>query len=149
VGTYGNLRLRVMRGAGGNSYTAVRSGPATTIPTTAGHPLVTTPVNPGLPISQGDYVGVDLLDSTSYIATRSTADTRFTYLFWTPLLGDGTTLPGDSHTGQREMLYQVTIEPTIAAGPTGRRAKALKKCKKKHSHKKRKKCKKKARKLPV
>jgi tripartite motif-containing protein 71 len=36
-----------------------------------------------------------------------------------------------------------------APGPTGRRAAALKKCKKKHSKKKRKRCRKRARKLPV
>ncbi|MDX6616630.1 MAG: hypothetical protein QOD60_1721 [Solirubrobacterales bacterium] len=39
--------------------------------------------------------------------------------------------------------------PSTSAGPTGQRAAALKKCKKKHSHKKRKKCKKRAQKLPV
>jgi hypothetical protein len=39
--------------------------------------------------------------------------------------------------------------PAPAAGPTGKRAAALKKCKKKKSKKARKKCKKKARKLPV
>jgi hypothetical protein len=46
-----------------------------------------------------------------------------------------------------------TLEPTPAApaatGPTGERAAALKKCKKKHSAKARKKCKRKARRLPV
>jgi hypothetical protein len=36
-----------------------------------------------------------------------------------------------------------------AAAPTGQRAAALKKCKKKHSKKARKKCKKKAKRLPV
>jgi hypothetical protein len=40
-------------------------------------------------------------------------------------------------------------ECPAAAGPTGQRAAALKKCKKKHSRKKRRKCRKKARKLPV
>jgi hypothetical protein len=149
VGSFGNLRLVVMRAAGGDSFTAVRSGPATSIPTTAGHPLVTTPVNPGLPISQGDYVGVDLLDSTSSLAVRTTADSRFAYRFWSPLLADGTTLPGNSHPGIREMLYQVTIQPTNAAGPTGQRAAALKKCKHKHSKTKRRKCRKRANRLPL
>jgi hypothetical protein len=41
------------------------------------------------------------------------------------------------------------VPPPAAAGPTGRRAAALKKCKKKHSKHKRKKCRKRARKLPV
>jgi hypothetical protein len=39
--------------------------------------------------------------------------------------------------------------PPAAAGPTGQRAAALKKCKKKHSRKARKKCRKKAALLPV
>jgi neocarzinostatin family protein len=38
---------------------------------------------------------------------------------------------------------------TAPLGPTGQRAAALKKCKKKHSHRQRKKCKKKAKLLPV
>jgi hypothetical protein len=153
VGTYGNLRLRVMHASGGSNYTAVRSGPMTSIPTTAGHPLVTTLVNPGLPISQGDYVGVDLLDSTSSLAQRTTADSRFTYLFWSPLLGDGTNATGGSYTGLREQLYQATIEPTSPTSPTGQRGAALANCKKKHkkshNNKKFKKCKKKANLLPV
>jgi hypothetical protein len=148
IGTYGNLRLRIMRAAGGDSYTAVRSGPATSIPTNAGHPVVTTTVNPGLPISQGDYVGVDLLDGTSALAQRTTADSRFTYLTWIPAISDGVTAFGSSHTGVREMLYQVTIAPTP---PTGQRAAAIKKCKKKfrHNARKRRKCKRKAKLLPV
>jgi hypothetical protein len=42
-----------------------------------------------------------------------------------------------------------TPAPPAATGPTGERAAALKKCKKKHSAKARKKCKRKARRLPV
>jgi hypothetical protein len=42
-----------------------------------------------------------------------------------------------------------TPPPVTPSGPTGQRAKALKKCKKKHSKKARKKCRKKAKKLPV
>jgi hypothetical protein len=40
------------------------------------------------------------------------------------------------------------VAPAVAASPTGQRAAALKKCKKKRSHRKRKKCVKKAKKLP-
>jgi hypothetical protein len=112
VGTFGNLRLRILRAAGGGAFTAVRSGPATSIPTSAGHPIVTTPVKPGLPINQNDYVGLDLLDGTSALATRTTSDTHFTYAFWNTPLADGAALPPDgSFTGMRELLYQVTIEP--------------------------------------
>jgi hypothetical protein len=45
------------------------------------------------------------------------------------------------------VLLSATIEP--APGPTGQRAAALKKCKKKHGKKTRKKCRKKAKRLPV
>ena len=111
IGTFGNLRLRIIAAAAGGAYTAVRSGPATSIPAAAGHPLITTPVNPGLPISKGDYVGVDLLDSSSPIAERL-AGSGFTTGFWSgPTLADGATLPPDG-TNSREQLYQATIEPT-------------------------------------
>jgi hypothetical protein len=47
-----------------------------------------------------------------------------------------------------DLTFKTYVVPT-AAGGTGERAAALKRCKKKHSHKARKKCKKKANKLPV
>jgi hypothetical protein len=53
-----------------------------------------------------------------------------------------------------DLVFAVFVEPPKPVSnpsllPTGRRAAALKKCKKKHSHKKRKKCKKRANLLPV
>jgi hypothetical protein len=48
-----------------------------------------------------------------------------------------------------DMAFKTYVAPSSSTGPTGQRAAALKKCKKKHSKKKRKKCRKKARKLPV
>jgi hypothetical protein len=45
--------------------------------------------------------------------------------------------------------FRITRPDPATPGPTGQRAAALKKCKKKHSHKAKKKCKKKARRLPV
>jgi hypothetical protein len=48
-----------------------------------------------------------------------------------------------------DLAFKTYVVPSAATGPTGQRAAALKKCKKKHSHKKRKKCKKRAKKLPV
>ena len=108
-GTYGNLRLRIIRDAGGGTYKAVRSGPATSIPYPLGHPIAIT-VNPGLPISQNDYVGVDLLDSTSALATRTTAG--FSYAFWSPALTEGATLAPNAPVVAREALLQATIEPT-------------------------------------
>jgi hypothetical protein len=48
-----------------------------------------------------------------------------------------------------DLAFKTYVVPTASTGPTGQRAAALKKCKKKHSRKAKKKCKKKARKLPV
>jgi hypothetical protein len=48
-----------------------------------------------------------------------------------------------------DLAFKTYVVPPASTGPTGQRAAALKKCKKKHSHKAKKKCKKKARKLPV
>jgi hypothetical protein len=52
-------------------------------------------------------------------------------------------------TGDQAFKTYVTVAAPPAAGLTGQRAAALKKCKKKHSHKKRKKCRKTANLLPV
>jgi plastocyanin len=57
------------------------------------------------------------------------------------------TMPPLSTVRRDSVALTVTQVPAI--GPTGQRAAALKKCKKKHSHKKRKKCRKRAQKLPV
>jgi hypothetical protein len=58
--------------------------------------------------------------------------------------------------GNADQAFKTYVGPPLPpvtnpgpTGPTGQRAAALKKCKKKHSHKAKKKCKKKAKKLPV
>jgi hypothetical protein len=48
-----------------------------------------------------------------------------------------------------DFAFKTYVVPSPATAPTGQRAAALKKCKKKHTHKARKKCKKKAKLLPV
>ncbi len=49
----------------------------------------------------------------------------------------------------QDFAFKTYVAPVTSASPTGQRAAALKKCKKKHSHRARKKCKKKAKLLPV
>jgi hypothetical protein len=81
-----------------------------------------------------------------------------------PAIDRGGTCPATDQTGRFRFAggpcdagaYEVgasltppPVSPAPLPGPTGRRAAALKKCKKKHSKKKRKKCKKAALKLPV
>jgi hypothetical protein len=51
--------------------------------------------------------------------------------------------------GSPATVCSPTATPTPSAGPTGRRAAALKKCKKKYSRRARRKCRKKAKRLPV
>jgi hypothetical protein len=60
-------------------------------------------------------------------------------------------IPFGSRTYRTYAMCEAESQPTppAAAGPTGQRAAALKKCKKKHSRKARKKCRKKAALLPV
>jgi hypothetical protein len=108
VGTFGTPRLRILREAAGGAYTAVRSGPVTSIPTSLGHPLITLSLSPGLPISQGDLVGIDQPSGT-YLADRSLSG--YTYGVWTTVLADGATRTPDAN-GSRELLFQATIEPT-------------------------------------
>jgi hypothetical protein len=62
---------------------------------------------------------------------------------------NGTTPPLDTPTGSGVGLTITQASPPTPAGPTGQRAGALKKCKKKHSKKARRKCRKKAQLLPV
>jgi hypothetical protein len=111
IGTYGNVRLRILRPAAGGAFTAVRSGPVTSIPTTSSPSLITTPVSPGLAISAGDYVAIDVLDATSALAQRTAGGEGFGYDYWSPPLADGTSRAPDLSSTVREILYQATIEP--------------------------------------
>jgi hypothetical protein len=78
----------------------------------------------------------------------SVADNSTTAFYATATLGPDTSLCSSTHVSYTEVTPPPTPTPP-AAGQTGQRAAALKKCKKKKSAKARKKCKKKANKLPV
>jgi Ca2+-binding RTX toxin-like protein len=117
IGTHGNVRLRILRPAAGGAFTAVRSGPVTSIPTSASPTLITTPVSPGLAISAGDYVAIDVLDATSALAQRTASGEGFGYDYWSPLLVDGTSRAPDLGSTVREILYQATIEPPAPGAP--------------------------------
>ena len=112
IGTYGNVRVRILRPAGGGAFTAVRSGPPTSIPSTPTSTRITTPLSPGLPIAAGDYVAIGLLDDTSTLAQRTAEGEGFSYAVWfAPDLADGTTRTPANTFSLREMLYQATVEP--------------------------------------
>jgi hypothetical protein len=65
-----------------------------------------------------------------------------------PFPASGASFTNVGHVGE-DFAFRTYVAPPTAATPTGERAAALKKCKKKNSKKARKKCKKKAAKLPV
>jgi hypothetical protein len=111
IGTYGNVRLRILRPGSGEAFTAVRSGPVTSIPTSSSPTLITTPVSPGLAISAGDYVAIDVLDASSALAQRTASGEGFGYDYWSPPLADGSSRAPDLSSAAREILYQATIEP--------------------------------------
>jgi hypothetical protein len=112
IGTYGNVRVRILRPAGGGAFTAVRSGPPTSIPSTPSSTRITTPLSPGLPIAAGDYVAINLLDDTSALAQRTAEGEGFSHAVWfAPDLADGTTRTPSNTFSLREMLYQATVEP--------------------------------------
>lgn len=124
IGTYGNVRLRILRPASGGAFTAVRSGPVTSIPTSPSPTLITTPVSPGLAISTGDYVAIDVLDATSALAQRTASGEGFAYHYWSPPLVDGPGRAPDLSSAAREILYQAilyqaTIEPGAGGGGGG------------------------------
>jgi len=112
VGTYGDMRLRVLSEAGGGQYSFFLSGPVTTIPpASSGHPLVTTAVVPGLPIQQNDLVAIDLLSSVSSLATRTTSSgAGFGYSYWIPPAPDLATSTPNGSFLIREYQYQAKIE---------------------------------------
>ena len=113
VGTFGSLRVRVLRNTSGSTFRAVRSGPMTAVPMRATADIITIQVNPGVPINVNDYVGIDVLGSSGALSQRTMASASFTYQGWQPPLADGVTAPPTfgPFNNVREMLYQATIEP--------------------------------------
>ena len=104
------MRLRVLREAGGGAYTAVGTGPTWLVAATSGHPLITIPVSPGLPICSGDIVGLESLTAGS--ATAEYTSSAFAYAFWSAPPADGATRVPNSNGLPRELVTQETIEPT-------------------------------------
>src|SRR5262249_51684358 len=99
----GSMALRILRPAGGASFTgAGTSAPATPIPSVPPQgPFATS-----LPIKAGDFVGLNASGlQTPLIDTAGT-----TTLYWNPQLVDGQTLPGTA--GVRIVAVQAAVEPT-------------------------------------
>jgi len=96
-------RLRVLS-VSGNSVTGIRSGPPTNHP--AG--LQESSINPGLPISSGEMIGIDLTDPMLANVLRSRPMAN---LLWRASgVGDGAMAPAASLAGN-EVLVNADVEP--------------------------------------
>jgi hypothetical protein len=138
--TVPSLEFKVARHVAGNDFLIVGSdGPRDPV---AGM-LNTFPVT--IPVHAGDVIG-EYRVSSGVVQRAAGSD----YLVQTMLAdpAPGTTPTFDPPSMGTQLDLSANLEP-LAPTPTGQRAAALKKCKKKHSRKKRKKCRKKARLLPV
>ena len=115
-------KLRVLRPAGGKSYTAVGTGPAQLAPL-AGANLLTLPTP--LPIEAGDIIGVDCPNGAPTPASV-TAPSGSTYAFFTtPPLAEGDTkpvanqIPGDEELIAADVVgAPVLTAATPSLGPT-------------------------------
>jgi hypothetical protein len=132
------------------------AGPGTTVLASLSIPAASVPTFPAAFVSSGFAAPAPLTAGTRYaiVAYSST----ISYYEWgggvdgtSPYAGgEGFYTPGSPPSGSwANDTADRTFRTYVTPVPTGQRAAALKKCKKKHSHKAKKKCKKKAKKLPV
>jgi hypothetical protein len=141
----GPFKLRVLTPDGGNTYTGAGTSAGQTPASTA---LQTFPAN--LPIQAGQTIGIDIANKLDSVGAAHPVSGAH-YFFWSGPLADGSMSPGtNGGLNPGELAFNADVQsPDVQPRPTGQRAAALKKCKKKHSHRARKKCKKKAKLLPV
>jgi hypothetical protein len=99
----GSIALRILRPAGGDSFT----GAGTSAPMTPnGTALTQGPFATSIPIQVGDYVGLNATPMQTPLI-----DTPATQLYWNaPTLADGQTAQGTA--GTREVAVQAVVEPT-------------------------------------
>jgi hypothetical protein len=112
---------------------------------------VNGPFPTSIPVKAGDLLGVYVVDGDGYGCLFDTADAGDVAKEVNPdhsVVGDTVTTTSDFNP-TRVNVAATLVPPPVPSGPTGQRAAALKKCKKKHSKKARKKCRKRAHKLPV
>jgi hypothetical protein len=144
--TSATFSLRVIRNNGDGTYTSTASSGAQT---TTGAGIAVFPTS--LAIAEGEYIGVDISAASVLLGRTSVGATGNVFR---PPMVDGTPQSVDTPAPDTVLVNADVACASAPAGPTGLRAGALKKCKKrahKHhwSHKRLKKCKKKANLLPV
>jgi hypothetical protein len=111
---FDGVRLRVVEynPSGTPMLTGIRTGPATDVP--AG--LQEFTLSPGLPISAGNEVGIDVTDDTSPQAFASR--TMASGFIDSPAIGDGTMSPSGA-LGVQEILLNAEVEPDADADGFG------------------------------
>jgi IPT/TIG domain/PASTA domain len=114
--------LRVLRPAGGSSYTAVGSGPGQTAPL-AGVNILTLPTP--LPVQAGDIIAIDC-PPLAPLPTTNNAPSTSTYAFFNPVLGEGkTAMPTNKLPGEEMLINADVVGPpsvtsiSPASGPSG------------------------------
>jgi hypothetical protein len=175
IGEPVDFKLRVLRpNAAGTSYTGINSSTTRTVSDTT----LTTHVFPAQQaIAAGDLIGLDVGSGAGNFVAETNPMAGVSLAVWgPPPIGDDETLPTSPFEPADEILVNADLEPdcdsdglgdemqdpdtsscnpppSTTSAPTGQRAAAIKKCKKKFrgkaKAKKRKKCIKKAKKLPV
>jgi hypothetical protein len=144
----GPFRLRVLTPGGGTTFTGAGTSEPQTPAGTATESFTTN-----LPIQAGQQIGLDLSDPSDAVGIQSSAGLGARFGFsGSPPLADGAMQTFNTGASDEELGFNADVnvmETATGAPPTGQRAAALKRCKKKHSAKKRKKCRKKAKLLPV
>ncbi len=128
------LKLKVGRAVGGQYVIDAEAAAGTQTPNTVNTYSANIPVKAGQFIGMTQAGGDCASPAPGYTFTAFTGDVTPSSTPVTPLGMAAASVP---------------IQATVQEAPTGQRAAALKKCKKKHSHKARKKCKKKANLLPI
>jgi hypothetical protein len=139
----GQTKLLVLQPVSGSTYNVVAKSDFGTFTTTG---LQTFPTQ--IPVHAGQVIG----QYGVVCAFAGVPGDGFGYFNGSePALGANQAFSSPSGPAARINISATvgTGTPATASGPTGQRAKALKKCEKKKSKKARKKCRKKARKLPV
>lgn len=143
----GPFRLRVLTPGSGMTFTGAGTSEPRTPSGTA-----TEAFTANLPIHAGQQIGLDLSDPSDAVGIQSSLGLGARFGFSGSLLADGDAQMFSMGASDEELGFNADVETPAANVPTpttGRRAAALAKCKKKHSHRARKKCKKKAQRLPV
>jgi hypothetical protein len=141
----------VSSGSPGNQALASTSVLASSVPTTTG--FIAVPFAAGAMVAPGTQYAIVAYSSGSGGDFYQWAVANDTLYSGGTSYGSSASPPTTWFAGGTDTAFKTYVAspstPATTSTPTGRRAAALKKCKKKHSAKARKRCRKRAKKLPV